>query len=124
MERSQAKSSRRQVLVGRGILSRQAYRPMTRRLDNAGAAFVFARTANVWNALPLLAAPNADSDDEFGDSVAVSGGTIVVGTSGESSAATKGLHVIRINRAAENNSMMYVIDEHLLDLAADRVRSL
>src|SRR5215831_13981143 len=29
-----------------------------------------------------------------------------------------------INRAAENNSMMHVIDEHLLDLAADRVRSL
>ena len=29
-----------------------------------------------------------------------------------------------INRAAENNSMMHVIDEHLLDLAANRVRSL
>ena len=25
-----------------------------------------------------------------------------------------------INRAAENNSMMHVIDEHLLDLAADK----
>jgi hypothetical protein len=29
-----------------------------------------------------------------------------------------------INRAAENNSMMHVIDEHLLDLAANRVRTL
>src|SRR5262245_30275966 len=27
-------------------------------------------------------------------------------------------------RAAENNSMMHVIDEHLLDLAANRVRTL
>src|SRR5262249_18834564 len=30
---------------------------------------------------------------------------------------------LMINRAAENNSMMHVIDEHLLDLAANRVRS-
>jgi hypothetical protein len=29
-----------------------------------------------------------------------------------------------INRAAENNSMMHVIDEHLLDLAANRIRTL
>ena len=29
-----------------------------------------------------------------------------------------------INRAAENNSMMHVIDEHLLDLASNRVRTL
>ena len=29
-----------------------------------------------------------------------------------------------INRSAENNSMMHVVDEHLLDLAANRVRTL
>jgi len=31
---------------------------------------------------------------------------------------------VLINRAAENKSMMHVIDEHLLDLAANRVRTL
>src|SRR5262245_37525013 len=34
------------------------------------------------------------------------------------------LVTLRINRAAQNNSMMHVIDEHLLDLAANRVRTL
>src|SRR5262249_7429779 len=54
MERSQAKSSRRQVLVGRGILSRQAYRPMTRSLNEprppAGGAKVPAATKQERNA--------------------------------------------------------------------------
>ncbi len=38
--------------------------------------------------------------------------------------APEHLPKLLINRAAENNSMMHVIDEHLLDLAANRVRSL
>jgi hypothetical protein len=41
-------------------------------------------------------------------------------TINESSSEAK----LLINRAAENNSMMHVIDEHLLDLAANRVRTL
>src|SRR5262249_8834032 len=36
----------------------------------------------------------------------------------------KHLPKLLINRAAENNSMMQRDDEHLLDLAANRVRSL
>ena len=45
----------------------------------AGAAYVFTRSSNVWTQQAYLKAPNAGTEDQFGYSVAVSGGTVAVG---------------------------------------------
>jgi hypothetical protein len=56
--------------------------------DHAGAAYVFARSAGGWSQQAYLKASNPDGVDRFGLAVAVDGERIVVGASGESSAAT------------------------------------
>jgi len=53
----------------------------------SGAAYVFVRTGTNWTQQAYLKASNADADDFFGFSVAISGDTIVVGAEGEDSAA-------------------------------------
>ncbi|MDF1799231.1 MAG: hypothetical protein P1V81_08660 [Planctomycetota bacterium] len=62
------------------------------QLDNsaeqAGAAYVFARTGSTWSQQAYLKAPNADIGDSFGKAVAVSGDYVVVGAPDEDSAAT------------------------------------
>ena len=55
---------------------------------DSGAAYVFVRSGNTWIQQAFLKASNADPDDYFGGSVSVSGSTIVVGATLESSAAT------------------------------------
>jgi hypothetical protein len=54
----------------------------------AGAAYVFKRTGTTWAQQAYLKAPNAESNDYFGISVAASGNTVVVGASHESSNQT------------------------------------
>ena len=54
----------------------------------AGAAYVFVRSGIVWSQQAYLKASNPGSGDQFGDSVAIAANTIVVGASGEASAAT------------------------------------
>ncbi len=54
----------------------------------AGAAYVFVRRGTVWSQQAYLKASNAEAGDFFGESVAVSGDTVVVGASGEDSRAT------------------------------------
>ena len=60
--------------------------------DNAapesGAAYVFVRTSGVWSQQAYLKASNTDAGDGFGESVAISGDTIVIGAIGEDSNAT------------------------------------
>jgi hypothetical protein len=56
--------------------------------SNAGAAYVFQRTGGRWVQQAYLKASNAQSFDDFGVSVAISGDTIAVGAFGEDSAAT------------------------------------
>ena len=51
----------------------------------AGAAYVFVREAGAWHQQAYLKASNAQTNDEFGYSVAISGDTIVVGALAESS---------------------------------------
>jgi hypothetical protein len=55
----------------------------------AGAAYIYVKTANGWPTRPkaTLHDPAASADDIFGDSVAVSGSTAVVGAAGTSSYA-------------------------------------
>ena len=54
----------------------------------AGAAYVFVRSGTTWTQQAYLKASNTDAGDDFGDSVAVSGDTVVVGAAGEASNAT------------------------------------
>lgn len=50
---------------------------------NSGAAYVFIRTGSTWTQQAYLKANNTADDDKFGNSVAISGNTIVVGAFGE-----------------------------------------
>jgi hypothetical protein len=54
----------------------------------SGAAYVFVRNGTNWSQQAYLKASNTDILDSFGDPVAVSGDTVVVGAYGESSNAT------------------------------------
>jgi hypothetical protein len=56
--------------------------------NGAGAAYVFVRNGTTWSQQAYLKASNADPGDVFGDPVAVSGDTIVVGAVLESSSST------------------------------------
>ena len=56
-----------------------------------GAAYVFVRSGTTWTEQAYLKASNTGAGDNFGSSVAVSGDTVVVGASGESS-NTKGVN--------------------------------
>ena len=55
---------------------------------DAGAAYVFVRSAGVWGQQAYLKASNAGAGDDFGRAVAVSGHTIAVGADQEDGGAT------------------------------------
>ncbi|MFW5443840.1 MAG: FG-GAP repeat protein [Methylococcaceae bacterium] len=57
-------------------------------LFHAGAAYVFTRSGTTWTQQAYLKASNPDEEDEFGESVAISGDTLVVGTFQERSSST------------------------------------
>ena len=56
----------------------------------AGAAYVFTRENGVWTQQRYLKASNAEANDEFGNSVAISGDTVVMGAKSEDSNANAG----------------------------------
>ncbi len=56
--------------------------------SSAGAAYVFVRSGTSWSQQAYLKAPNAEADDRFGASVAISGDTLVVGSYQEDSSQT------------------------------------
>jgi len=62
--------------------------PLNNGRQDSGAAFVFVRSGSTWSRQAFLKADNADANDGFGDSVAISGNTIVVGAAVESGGAT------------------------------------
>ena len=53
-----------------------------------GAAYVFVRNGGVWSQRAYLKASNGERGDGFGSSVAISGGTVVVGAPRESGSST------------------------------------
>ena len=55
---------------------------------DAGAAYVFVRSGEIWSQQAYLKASNTEAGDKFGHSVAISGSTIVVGVELEDSSAT------------------------------------
>jgi len=56
--------------------------------SSSGSAYVFKRAGGSWTQEAYLKAPNADSADYFGFTVAISGDTIVAGAGGEDSNQT------------------------------------
>jgi len=71
----------------------------------AGAVYVFTRNNGVWTQQqPYLKASNADPNDRFGSSVALSGDTLVVGAVGEGSSAAGGVN----DNSAPNTGAVYV----------------
>lgn len=73
----------------------------------AGAAYVFVRSGHTWTQQAYLKASNTDTVDFFGQSVAISGETIVVGAYGESSNAT-GVNGDQSNNSAPAAGAAYV----------------
>jgi hypothetical protein len=55
---------------------------------SAGAVYVYVRSGGNWNQQAFIKAPNAQTTDQFGVSVALSGDTLVVGASNEDSGQT------------------------------------
>lgn len=73
----------------------------------AGAAYVFVRNAGIWTQQAYLKASNTDASDWFGQSVAVSDNTVVVGARGEDSNAT-GVNGDGSNNDALSSGAAYV----------------
>jgi hypothetical protein len=76
-------------------------------VDRSGAAYVFARIESVWSQQAYLKASNTGLDDRFGESVAISGDTLVVGAMWESSNA-KGINGAQDNDLASISGAAYV----------------
>ena len=91
-------------------------------VSDAGAVYVFVRSANIWSQQAYLKASNSDANDEFGISVAISEDTIVVGAQEESSNANE-INGDQTDNSAEEAGAAYVfiIDENpaLLNNAYD-----
>jgi hypothetical protein len=76
-------------------------------LSGSGAAYVFVRSGTTWNQQAYLKASNAGASDLFGNAVAVSGGTVVVGADGENSNAA-GVNGDQADNTAGNSGAAYV----------------
>lgn len=70
----------------------------------SGAVYVFKRTGTIWAQEAYLKAPNAETDDHFGMSVAVAGDTVVVGADREGSNQTT---ITNGTSASADNSAPY-----------------
>jgi len=92
------------VVVGANIEASNAVGVNGNQADNsalqAGAAYVFVRSGNVWTQQAYLKASNTNAADNFGYAVSVSGETIVVGALQERSNATG------VNGNQANNSLL------------------
>lgn len=80
--------------------------------SNSGAAYVFSRTATVWDELAYLKAPNNGSNDQYGANVAITGSVIAVGAALEDSnqtTITTGTGGSSNNSSADSGAV-YVLD--------------
>ena len=99
------------VVVGAPVEASNATGVNGDQADNSafrsGAAYVFVRSGGVWSQQAYLKASNSGADDYFGDSVGVSGDTVVVGASSEASNAT-GVNGNQSNNTSANAGAVYV----------------
>lgn len=72
----------------------------------SGAAYVFNRSAGGWTHQAYLKASNTDSSDRFGEAVAISADTIIVGATGESSDAT-GVNGNQADNSSDSSGAVY-----------------
>ena len=75
--------------------------------DGSGAAYVFVRASGTWSQQAYLKASNTEADDEFGQSVSVSGSSVVVAAVGEDSHAT-GVNGDQSDNNASGSGAAYV----------------
>lgn len=75
--------------------------------EQAGAAYVFVRNGTVWTQQAYLKASNTEAHDFFGDAVAVTADTIVVGAYGEDSSAA-GINGDQTNNALTDAGAAYL----------------
>ncbi len=73
----------------------------------AGAAYVFTRNGTTWSQQAYIKASNTDKQDQFGNQVAISGDTLVVGAPGENSNAT-GINGDQTDNLADDAGAVYV----------------
>ena len=78
---------------------------------NSGAAYVFVRNVNTWSQQAYLKASNTQSDDHFGQTVAISGNAIVVGALDEDSSAT-GVEGNQGDNSAADAGAAYLFIKH------------
>jgi len=76
----------------------------------SGAVYVFTRTAGVWSQQAYVKASNTETDDRFGESVALAGDTLAVGTLFEASSAT-GLNGNQADNSAPFSGAVYVFQQ-------------
>lgn len=74
---------------------------------NSGAAYLFVRNNGIWAEQAYLKASNAETNDQFGRAVAISGNTVVVGARWEDSASV-GANGDASNNSASNSGAAYV----------------
>ena len=68
--------------------------------EHAGRAYVFTKTATGWKQVAELKGSDTVAGDDFGDSVAISGTTAVVGADGHAKSCRPGVRVHRRRRPA------------------------
>lgn len=76
-------------------------------LADSGAVYVFVRSGGGWSQQAYLKASNPGGGDSFGQALAISGDTIVVGVEREDSAAT-GINGLQANENASDSGAVYV----------------
>ena len=74
---------------------------------DSGAVYVFTRSGTTWSQQAYLKASNTDAQDNFGYSVSLSGDTLAVGASYESSNATD-VNGIQSDNSASGSGAVYI----------------
>ena len=92
--------------VGSGAPNASGVNPTT-RTEPSGAAYEYTRSGSNWNPIAHLKPPNAVSGLQFGNAVAVSGDTVIVGAESESGGAT-GINGNMKDRTAKFSGAAYV----------------
>ncbi|MEE9425594.1 MAG: FG-GAP repeat protein [Methylococcales bacterium] len=75
--------------------------------EDSGAVYVFTRNGNTWTQQAYLKASNTNGGDFFGDFIAITGDTVVVGASFEASVST-GVGGDQSDNSAEGSGAAYV----------------
>ena len=75
--------------------------------EGSGAVYVFTRSGSNWSQQAILTASNADPGDAFGQSVAISGDTLVVSAEREASSAT-GVNGDQNDNSVSGSGAVYV----------------